>query len=845
MLRRTLLKSVSALGLLALGAWAHGSDGTVGGYAVGQTGANGSIYQGYTLSWADDFLGGVPNLVGPQTALGAYFPNRPFAGGQGSLPQRGGLSSVAPVVDPLYTGYGDSNKGVAVGYSVVRQANSIISVQARRATSGESSFLAQPSVSLNVESEVNSLGAVGWYSAANAVIVEYYARLNPAAGSYLTGGVLSTWQLSGQPAVNSGPAADEFDQVETNLSPPAHTGANTWVGTTKTVVNQTNYSPDIQDANWHLITAIQNTTQILLYVDGVLKQTLAYSANTASLPSYFLLQAFTGGAGFTQSAWTSSGTTASSGTWIDVDYIRIWRTTGTPHYSPAVGIAPLNVDYGGSGTIVLPSKTAIWGDSSAVEFVQVVPFEPLSPGCTDFNSFSQFPPGISYNAGTRTISVNYAGINGGAGRNHVVVQAYLSTGATFQPLRITINRGPKVLTQAQALGNGTAYSYDLYWDCDVGIMTPKVISVSGLPSGLTFDGVSVVSGTVSSNGTTSVPITVTNNQGQSVTTNVNFVVSASIPTYIIQQNWLRGAPNSQSGTFYPGPLGGPTALTAWAYSRTGTGSATWTDGTVTFFPASVPRVTDQGWLVEGAATNLCPFATNIQAIANAWNTNSHNTLTPFYTDPTGIATAGQMTADGTSNQHFQQAPNVTFVNGSVYSFSVYVKPISGTGLIQLCTATPGAGAGNYANFTLSGAGSTGNSSGLSSLAITALTNGWYRISANGTSGSSSAGPGIFLVNITSTSDTRAPTNSSVDVLAFWGAQIEIAANPTSLVPNNTTGSASRGADVATLTYAGGTTATVTYGAGSTATPSVTSPLNVGSSSGGAWVGNYVTKVTVV
>jgi Putative Ig domain len=210
--------------------------------------------------------------------------------------------------------------------------------------------------------------------------------------------------------------------------------------------------------------------------------------------------------------------------------MRGWRTTGVTHWKPLVSVADLNVDYAGSGKVILPSAKSIWGDAGVTEFVQVVPYDSSEPGMAEQTTFTQFPAGISYDAASRTIRADFATGTGNAGRSHVVVYGYKSDGSTMEPLRFSINRGSRVTTGSLSAAAGNSYRHDIYEECDVGVMTPKLLSVEGLPRGFSFDpSAGLITGTSASTGTSNLTISCTNAAGQTATRKTTLTVNAPDP----------------------------------------------------------------------------------------------------------------------------------------------------------------------------------------------------------------------------------------------------------------------------------------------------------------------------
>jgi len=119
--------------------------------------------------------------------------------------------------------------------------------------------------------------------------------------------------------------------------------------------------------------------------------------------------------------------------------VRVWRRAGAAHYKPLAALADRDVDYGGLITITLPSAAVLWGDGTVNEDIRAVYAENSEPGVTDSSVYSQFPVGVSYNSGTRQLTVNIT--SGKTGRINFVMHAY-KAGSTCEPLRFAVNVGP-------------------------------------------------------------------------------------------------------------------------------------------------------------------------------------------------------------------------------------------------------------------------------------------------------------------------------------------------------------------------------------------------------------------
>lgn len=142
-------------------------------------------------------------------------------------------------------------------------------------------------------------------------------------------------------------------------------------------------------------------------------------------------------------------------------------------------------------------------------------------------TFAQFPAGISYNAASRTIRVDFTTGTGNAGRSHVVVYGYKPDGSTTEPLRFSIHRGPRVAIGLLSAVAADSYCHDIYEECEVGVMTPKILSVKGLPQGLSFaPSAGLITGKPTAAAVSELTISCTNNAGQTTTRTTALTVDA-------------------------------------------------------------------------------------------------------------------------------------------------------------------------------------------------------------------------------------------------------------------------------------------------------------------------------
>jgi hypothetical protein len=180
-----------------------------------------------------------------------------------------------------------------------------------------------------------------------------------------------------------------------------------------------------------------------------------------------------------------------------------------------------------------------------------------------------------------------------------------------------------------------------------------------------------------------------------------------------------------------------------------------------------------GLLVEEARTNLLTYSSDY---TNAAWTKQNVSLTPNSSvAPDGTLTATLVANDATNGEHrLYRNEGTTSTTRSIYAKA---------GTAGYISISRGTVAGGYAVFDLL-TGVVSASASLTSAAITAAGNGWYRCQVIG-----GVSEDIFVVNVGTTAANAVPQQTYAGTgqhVLLWGAQKEAGAFPTSYIPTPAT-----------------------------------------------------------
>jgi hypothetical protein len=200
-----------------------------------------------------------------------------------------------------------------------------------------------------------------------------------------------------------------------------------------------------------------------------------------------------------------------------------------------------------------------------------------------------------------------------------------------------------------------------------------------------------------------------------------------------------------------------------------------------------------GMLIEEARTNQALHTEDFTQINGSSNTSA---TANQITAPDGTTTAERINATS-SGSGFHSTPSGDIASGNTYTYSVFAKAGT-TSFVQISLpGLPYPSPTGYANFSLSGSGSVGDSSSIiESTSIESYGNGWYRCSVTATSNGNQTGSGVNIIPVAS-STTSLTTVVNGDNIFVWGKQVEIGAFPTSYI-KTTSASVTRSQDFASM-----------------------------------------------
>lgn len=199
-----------------------------------------------------------------------------------------------------------------------------------------------------------------------------------------------------------------------------------------------------------------------------------------------------------------------------------------------------------------------------------------------------------------------------------------------------------------------------------------------------------------------------------------------------------------------------------------------------------------GYQAEMQSTNAVAFSHDITA--TGWSPLAIVATANATTAPDGTTTASTIKEDGTTAPHSAQYSTITFVSGSVYGVSTFLKNITGSRWAQC-----GISGGDFVNVNPSTGAIGSKTASMSNVVMQQLPNGWWWLRMQFTSGFSAGSSFRCYMVLSSTStagESYAGDNTSK--IAMWCAMVETAGvGNTSCIP--TAGSAvTRSQDILSL-----------------------------------------------
>lgn len=200
-----------------------------------------------------------------------------------------------------------------------------------------------------------------------------------------------------------------------------------------------------------------------------------------------------------------------------------------------------------------------------------------------------------------------------------------------------------------------------------------------------------------------------------------------------------------------------------------------------------------------------------EEFANAsWLKVNSTVIENTATSPSGTLTADTFSDTVIGVSTYTLAQQISYVSGTTYSVSLYVKNID-RNYIYIRFVSTVFGTNKLAYFNVQNGSLISADIGVTA-SIIDMGNGWYRCIATSTSTASATTNSGCVIGLSDTGARFAYTNTSVKSVYIWGVQLEVGSYPTSYIPTSAS-IVTRNADVITrnniytnglITSAGGT-----------------------------------------
>lgn len=483
---------------------------TCGDKTIGTVGTG--IYAGYTLVACENFQTPL-DIMGENANNGKYLTTN-YGGNNYRIPASPNNQRYR--CDSLHTGWQDSNRGSPISsLSDFLVQSGSLAEKVRVLTGGESTLLD------SMTNCATTIYSAPWITFTAPAIAEFYSNYPSGAP---TGWHPTDWVMQTNP-VNTVNGL-EFDLCEgssqyCSYNSNVHgTVGGGWTSGQFSLNGLGNYGAN------HWYTELLNTSGATLYYDGILEHTYSGDTTVLAQPYEWIMTAVTynaawnGDSGLVQSAWNAAG---ASGAVFSTQQVRLWLPNAVARniMIPSQFLPTQQVAYNNSGTSInytFPTCNTVYSniapDSCYLQAIGLENSDFGSDPAASASAYTQWPSGLS--ASGSVLSGTITGAGNHPGRLHLIMIPTKAGGSIGYTANGYIDVGPNITSSSISYSNGTG-SFDLYPITSVGSLMPKTVSVSGLPSGLTFSpSTFLITGTATL-GSYTITISVTNVSGQNVT----------------------------------------------------------------------------------------------------------------------------------------------------------------------------------------------------------------------------------------------------------------------------------------------------------------------------------------
>ncbi|WP_444460318.1 phage head spike fiber domain-containing protein [Rhodobacter capsulatus] len=241
----------------------------------------------------------------------------------------------------------------------------------------------------------------------------------------------------------------------------------------------------------------------------------------------------------------------------------------------------------------------------------------------------------------------------------------------------------------------------------------------------------------------------------------------------------------------------------WSLTRASPATYVGADGLIMSAPVDQPRYDysagKRALLVEASATNLLPNSAQFDAAS--WAKTRASVLANAALAPDGTMTADKLVEDTSNNSHFAARTGTQIAGGTAMVASIFAKAAERRWFALVTADSANLFRTTYFDLQTGTLGLVSQGAAGHVAQIVAAGNGWYRCSVMQTQAAAS-GNFNFYPSVVSANGTTSYLGDGASGLYLWGAQLEVGAAVSSLIPTEAA-AVTRAADLASVAVAAG------------------------------------------